>query len=46
MVLGEIGVADLETPQESVIPSSEIYIRLGYKGRREGIGGERVGVAC
>ena len=43
---GEIGVANLETSQKSVIPSSEIYIVLGYKGGREGVGGERVGVAC
>ena len=35
-------MADLETPQESVIPSSEIYIRVGYKGSRKGIGGKGV----
>ena len=28
---GEIGVADLETSQKSIIPSCEIYIRIGYK---------------
>ena len=26
---GEIGMADLETSQESVIPSGEVYIRVG-----------------
>ena len=38
-------MANLETSQESVIPSSKIYIRIGYKGRGEGVGGERVGIA-
>ena len=41
----KIGMANLETPQESVVPSGEIYIRLGYKRGREGIGGEGVGIA-
>ena len=38
-------MANLETSQKSIIPSGKIYIRVGYKGRREGVGGERVGVA-
>ena len=43
---GKVGMANLETSQESVIPSGEIYIRLGYKGGREGLGSKGVGVAC
>ena len=39
---GEIGVTNLETSQKSIVPSSEIYIRSGYKVGRKGIGGERV----
>ena len=35
-------MTDLETPQESVVPSGEVYIRLGYKGGGKGIGGEGV----
>ena len=42
---GEVGMANLETSQKSIVPSGEIYIRLGYKGRREGIGGEGIGIA-
>ena len=38
-------MADLETSQKSVIPSGEVYIRVGYKGGREGVGGKWVGVA-
>ena len=38
-------MAGLETSQKSIVPSSEVYIRLGYKGGRKGIGGERVRVA-
>ena len=38
-------MADLETSQESIIPSGKIYIRVGYKGGREGGGGKRIGVA-
>ena len=38
-------MADLETPQKSIIPSSKIYIRIGYKGGREGVGRKGVGVA-
>ena len=37
-------MADLETSQKSIVPSCKIYIRVGYKGGREGGGGERVGV--
>ena len=43
---GEVGMTDLETPQESVIPSSEIYIRLGYKRGGEGIGGKGIRIVC
>ena len=42
---GEVGMANLETSQKSVIPGGKIYIRIGYKGRGEGVGGERVGIA-
>ena len=38
-------MANLEASQKSVIPSGEIYIRIGYKRGRKGIGGERVWVA-
>ena len=38
-------MTNLETPQKSVIPSGEIYIRIGYKGRGEGVGGEGVWVS-
>ena len=38
-------MADLETSQKSIVPSGEIYIRLRYKGGREGGGGKRVGIA-
>ena len=41
----EIGVANLETSQKSVIPSGEVYIRIGYEGGREGGGGKGVWVA-
>ena len=41
---GEIGMCCLKTPQESVVPDSKIYIRLGYEGRGEGKGGKGVGV--
>ena len=37
-------MADLETSQKSVIPSGEIYIRVGYEGSREGLGGKGVGI--
>ena len=39
-------MTDLETSQKSVIPSGKIYIRSRYKGGREGVGGERVWIAC
>ena len=38
-------MTNLETSQKSIIPSGEIYIRIGYKGGRKGVGGERVGIA-
>ena len=38
-------MANLETSQKSVVPSSEIYIRLGYKGGREGVGGKGVWIS-
>ena len=38
-------MTNLETSQKSVVPSGEIYIRLGYKGGREGVGGERVRIS-
>ena len=41
---GEIGVANLETSQKSVIPSGKIYIRVGYKGSGESEGGKGVGI--
>ena len=41
----EIGMAHLETSQESVVPSGEIYIRLRYKRGGEGVGGKRIRVA-
>ena len=41
---GEVGMANLETSQKSIIPSGEIYIRSGYKVRGKGTRGERVRV--
>ena len=41
---GEVGVRDLETSQKSIVPSGKVYIRVGYKGGREGVGGEGIGV--
>ena len=38
-------MANLETSKKSVIPSGEVYIRLGYKGGRESVGGKGVGIA-
>ena len=38
-------MTNLETSQKSIIPSGEIYIRVGYKGGGKGIGGEGVWVA-
>ena len=38
-------MANLETSQESVVPSGEIDVRVGNKGRREGVGGEGVWIA-
>ena len=38
-------MANLETPQESVVPSGEVDVRVGNKGGREGVGGEGVRVA-
>ena len=35
-------MADLETSQKSVIPSGEVYIRAGYKGGGESVGGEGI----
>ena len=43
---GEVGMADLEAPQKPIIPSSEIYIRLGYKGGGESIGGKGIRIVC
>ena len=42
---GEIGMADLETSQKSVVPSSEVYIRCRYKVGRKGIGGEGIRIS-
>ena len=39
---GKIGMANLETSQKSIVPSSEVYIRSGYKVGRKGIGGEGI----
>ena len=38
-------MANLEAPQESVIPSSEIDVGVGNKGRGEGVGGEGIRIA-
>ena len=38
-------MANLETSQKSIVPSGEIYIRIGYKGGREGVGGEGIWIA-
>ena len=35
-------MGDLETSQKSIIPSGKIYIRIGYKGSGEGVGGKGV----
>ena len=42
---GKVCMANLETPQEPVIPSGEVYIRLGYKRGRKSVGGKGVGIA-
>ena len=42
---GEIGMTNLETSQESIIPSGEVYIPLGYKRGRKSGGGKGVGIA-
>ena len=38
-------MGDLETSQKSIVPSCEIYIRVGYKGGGESKGRKGVGVA-
>ena len=43
---GEVGMANLEASQKSIVPSGEIYIRSGYKIGGKGIGGEGVRVGC
>ena len=42
---GKVCMTNLEAPQESVIPSCKIYIRLGYKRGREGMGGKGIGIS-
>ena len=37
-------MANLETSQESIIPSGEIYIRIGYEGGGEGVDGKGIGI--
>ena len=38
-------MGDLETSQKSIIPSSEVYIRIGYERGGEGVGGKGIGVS-
>ena len=32
----------LETPEKSIIPSGEVYIRIGYERGGEGVGGKGI----
>ena len=41
----EIGVTNMETSEKPIIPSGEIYIRIGYKGRGKRRGGKGIWVA-
>ena len=37
-------MGDLKTSQMSVVPSGEVYIRIGYKGNGEGVGRKGIGI--